>query len=64
MNDNKLVFNPHFLVRNKHFQTIASSLVKKKESIVQQNAKEMILDAELRSVCSSIVLFLTSWMTH
>jgi predicted alpha/beta-fold hydrolase len=51
MKDNKqlhnlaLIFNPHPLVRNRHFQTIVSSFYRNKGIALRQAAREMILDA-------------------
>jgi len=73
MRNNNLIFKPHFLIRNRHLQTIASSLINKNEKIVQQNAREMILDAEgvrllgyyspqLQRQSKGLVLLLHGWL--
>jgi len=44
MNSNNLTFQPHPFIRNRHFQTIVSSLHHPKKTTLQQAGQEMMLD--------------------
>jgi len=44
-NSFKLIFDPHPLARNRHFQTIVSSMKPHPNPILQQTSKTLILDA-------------------